>query len=249
MSAAQTAAFDKIATTYDTLWSNTTIGRLQRQAVWERIDPLFKADDFVLDLGCGTGVDSLHLQARGVRVYAVDGSPKMTEMAASKGVNARCLRVEDLHRLGSMQFDGVLSNFGVLNCVPSLSSTASVLGRIIRPGGYMALCFLGRRCAWETGYYLLQGKPGKAFRRFHAQVGSSLGTDVFYPSRHEVSQTFGREFRLLHFCGIGVCVPPSYVHALGDRTLNSLAALDRRIAQQPALRSLADHALYIFQRL
>ncbi len=49
------AAFDRIASRYDELWTCSPVGRLQREAVWRRLDKLFNDGNTLLDLGCGTG--------------------------------------------------------------------------------------------------------------------------------------------------------------------------------------------------
>src|SRR5215208_5404891 len=108
--------FDRLAPKYDALWSDSPIGRSQRQAVWRRIDPLFSRGDRVLDLGCGTGVDAAHLMARGIHLYGVDASMEMVRLARVRGVTADVLPLEDLDALAG-PYDGAISNFGVLNCV------------------------------------------------------------------------------------------------------------------------------------
>jgi SAM-dependent methyltransferase len=242
------AVFDKIASRYDAVWSDTPIGRVQRSAVWNRVDPLFKQGDLVLDLGCGTGVDALHLQSRGVSVYGIDSSPRMVEIARARGADAYCYPIERLRYL-DLRLDGALSNFGALNCVASLSSTAASLARMVRSGGYVALCFMNTVCLWEMAFYLLQGRPGKAFRRLPGRADSSLGARVSYPSHAAIVSVFGSHFRLVTFYGIGVSVPPSYVTALTPRKIEWLATLDRKLTDIPGLRSLADHRLYIFERI
>jgi ubiquinone/menaquinone biosynthesis C-methylase UbiE len=242
------SGFDRLASEYDAVWSTKAAGTQQRQAVWRWVDPLFHPGDFVLDLGCGTGVDGFHFMSAGVHVYGIDSSSKMIEIAKSRGVDADCRRIEDLHRIPG-EFDGVLSNFGALNCVESLPRVASGLARLVRRNGYVALCLLGRICLWEIAHYLLQGVPAKAFRRLEGHTTSSLGVRVWYPSRGSVISAFRRDFRLRKFCGIGFGVPPSYVAALSDSVIERLAALDRRVAHWPLIRSLTDHSLYIFQRL
>ena len=136
------AAFDQLAERYDTLWSETAIGRAQRAAVWRRIDLLFQAGDRVLDVGCGTGVDAIHLMERGVRVYAIDASREMARMARARGVDARQLAAEALEELTG-EFDGAFSNFGAMNCVSDLEEVARALGRLVRVGGYAAICLAG----------------------------------------------------------------------------------------------------------
>jgi SAM-dependent methyltransferase len=247
MTALRTSAFDAIACQYDALWSDTAVGKAQRSAVWRRVDPLFKKGAFLLDLGCGTGVDAQHFASRGVSVYAIDSSPQMVECARRRGIAADCCSIEGLRNF-DVPVDGVISNFGALNCLPSLDDVAASLGRMVRFGGYLALCFMSRICLWEMAFYLMKGKPGKAFRRLRGHADSSLGAPVFYPSRRSIVAAFQPDFRLRGCYGIGVFVPPSYV-SLTDREVERLATLDRWLADKPLLRSLADHRLYIFERI
>lgn len=240
--------FDTIALQYDELWSSTVIGKLQRQAVWDAVDPLFEPGDFVLDLGCGTGIDALHFEAAGVHVYGIDNSPKMIEVARKRGVRADCHRIEDLHCL-PQRFNGAISNFGALNCVNNLEHVASGLAKMVHRGGHVALCFLGRVCAWEIAYYLSHRNIGKAFRRLSGRSHSELAKNVFYFSGGFILSTFQPYFRLKKRCGIGFCMPPSYVGSLRERAIKRLSLLDKRLADLPLLRSLSDHSLYVLERL
>lgn len=248
MHAAEKSAFDVIARDYDASWTATPIGMSQRLAVWERIDSLFQPGQFVLDLGCGTGADALHFESRGVNVYGVDSSAGMVGLARMHGVSAGFIPIEEVHQIRA-QFDGALSNFGALNCVSSLNDVAASLAGKVCAGGYVALCFIGSFCAWETCHYLLRRQFGRAFRRFHPHRRSSLGVDVYYFSRRRILSAFRKYFRLVGTYGIGLFVPPSYVKGLGDRTVARLAALDKYCAHLPLLRRLADHRLYIFERI
>jgi ubiquinone/menaquinone biosynthesis C-methylase UbiE len=238
--------FDRLAATYDALWTGAPIGRHQRNAVWRRIDPLFHSGDRILDLGCGTGHDALHLMSAGIDVHAFDASAEMVRIARAKGVNARQLPLEDLCTL-SGTFDGALSNFGALNCVSRYESTARALGRLIRTGGRLAICLCGPVCAWEIGHFLARAQVANAFRRF--STADYKGIAVTYPPVARLAHAFGGDFALTGWYGIGLCVPPSYVEGFYDNTIARLAAIDRRIAHWPLLRSLADHRLLIFKRI
>jgi SAM-dependent methyltransferase len=202
----------------------------------------------VLDLGCGTGVDALHLESRGVSVYGIDSSPRMVEISRRRGIQADCCPLERLQYF-DLRLDGVISNFGALNCLASLAAIADSLGRMVRSGGCLALCFISRLCLWETAFYLSKGNARKAFRRLRGYSDSSIGARVFYPSGAAIMSAFQKSFRLLNFFGIGVAVPPSYVTSLTDWEIEQLCALDRRLAHKPIFRSLADHRLYIFERI
>jgi ubiquinone/menaquinone biosynthesis C-methylase UbiE len=50
----------------------------------------------VLDVGCGTGRWSEALAERGSRVWGIDASPEMVELARARGVNAKLARAEAL---------------------------------------------------------------------------------------------------------------------------------------------------------
>ena len=247
MSALAGAAFDRIAEKYDAIWTRSTIGRLQRAGVWRRIDPLVRAGDRLLDMGCGTGEDALHFMKCGAEVEAIDASEKMVRIARRRGVQARRLAIEALSgRAG--QFDGAVSNFGALNCVRNLDGVAAALGSLIRPGGYLAICMMGACCVWEAGYFLRRGDLRKAFRRWRG-VQPAMGIHISYRSVNQLRRTFQRQFKLTNWYGIGVCVPPSYVENLPETTLRWLGKIDGHIDGWPLLRALSDHRLLLFERL
>lgn len=243
-----TAPFDIIAERYDALWTRSLIGRCQRAAVWNWIDPLVELGDDILDVGCGTGEDALHLQDLGARILAIDASAEMVRIARSRGVDARQLRIESLERL-SGRFDGAISNFGVLNCVTNLRTVALSLARFVRSRGFLVLCLMGQSCAWEFAHFIRRGEIKTALRRWRRDgAHSSFGIDIHYPSVRTIVEAFRPAFRLVRWTGIGLCVPPSYVQGLSWKTVGGLASVDRRIAHWPLLRTLADHYLLLFKR-
>lgn len=242
-------AFDGLASKYDNLWNRTAIGISQRHAVWSRVDPLFHPGDLILDLGCGTGEDAIHYQARGVHVYAIDASAAMVKIARERGVNADQCSIEAIANLKA-KFNGVLSNFGALNCVDDLRSAGSQLGRLVLRGGFAAICVMASFCLWETSHFLIHGRVLEAFRRFRrSTVRTSLGLDISYPSAAHVRQAFSDQFAFIGSYGVGLCVPPSYLRDIGDEWVGRLSRVDRRVAHLPVLRGMADHRLFLFKRL
>jgi SAM-dependent methyltransferase len=198
-----TAAFDRLASTYDGLWTDTAQGRLQRKAVWRHIDPLFPTQSRILDLGCGTGEDALHFTRAGIRVSAFDISPAMVDAARQRGVDASVLAIEDLNRLEG-RWDGAISNFGALNCIADPGVIAEPLARLIRPGGYLALCVFGKFCLRETLHFLFRGQLRKATRRWTVFAHSaSLDIDVYYPSARQIQRALAPAFVLMRTAGIG----------------------------------------------
>ena len=263
-SVAAAAAFDQVAARYDHQWTDALAGTLQRRQVWRYIDPLFQAGDRVLDLGCGTGADAARLASRGIEVHAMDASGAMVtctqrrveSAGLGQRVTTQVLAIEELDQLsGSEDFDGVLSNFGAMNCVADVIAVAKNLARFVRPGGNVALCVLGRFCLWETLWYLAAADLGKAFRRWddgaEATLGSGSSFAVYYPSVREIRNAFEPRFRLKSVRGIGVCVPPSYAEGMVrsfPRVTKALAGLDQHVGSWVGLRGLADHRLLVLER-
>ncbi len=261
------AAFDALASEYDVLWSDSFIGRLQRRQVWRELDTIFEQGDRILELGCGTGIDAVHLAELGIQVHATDISPEMLKAALrrvqgaglSHRVSFELQPVECLSGISERgPFDGALSNFGVFNCVRDLDSAASGLARLVRAGGKVVICWMGRFCLWETVWYLVHAKPGKAFRRVRA-VASGLSAmfksgfelRVFYPSMSDMAAAFRKDFRMLSFRSVGLAVPPSYLdHWVSTKreAFEKLAPVDELLGRWPVLRGIGDHRLAVFIR-
>jgi len=77
-------AFDAFAGDYDTDFTHSTLGRLLRPRVWDRLAQYFGPGQHVLELACGTGEDAVWLAQQGVRLTATDGSAEMVKQATAK---------------------------------------------------------------------------------------------------------------------------------------------------------------------
>jgi SAM-dependent methyltransferase len=91
----------------------------------------------LLEVGAGTGHDSLYFQEQGLRVLCTDLSPAMVELCRAKGLDAR---VADLLGLGvpRASFDAVYA----LNCLlhvptPDLQRVLEAIGEVLVPGGLL----------------------------------------------------------------------------------------------------------------
>jgi SAM-dependent methyltransferase len=103
----------------------------------------------LLELGAGTGQDSVFFAGHGLQVVATDLSPKMVACCREKGLDAR---VMDLLHLDfpAESFDAVYA----LNCllhVPNadLPAAGEVIASVLRPGGLFFLGVYGHDVAEE----------------------------------------------------------------------------------------------------
>jgi ubiquinone/menaquinone biosynthesis C-methylase UbiE len=262
---ANQAYWDQTAENYDSIFSETVIGRVQRDAVWRELDKHFQPGMRILELNCGTGVDAVHLAARGIRVVACDLSSKMIDAARQRlggaGLEAlvdfRVLATEEIDSLaGDAPFDGAFSNFSGLNCVQDISQTARNLARLLKPSAKTLLCMVGRFSLWEMAWHLAEGKPALALHSFRRKPTTHISAQsavlVHYPSVSDMRRMFAPEFRLRGWKGIGVAVPPSCLEPFARRVpgmVGGLAKIDHYLGRAPIFRSMGDCVLLQFERL
>lgn len=118
----------------------------------ERLDVHVRAGRTWLDAGCGSGVLSRELAARGADVIAMDGSPAMLEEArrgaARPHEHIRYQLIDSIERLplpdGAV--DGVLCS-SVLEYVEKPAAALAEFHRVLRPGGILMLTVPNRLSA------------------------------------------------------------------------------------------------------
>ncbi len=251
-------AFDRLAGDYDRLFDENPIGSLMRKAVRRRLEVRFNPGHHLLELNCGTGEDAIFLAQRGIRVLATDLSPAMIEIcrdkAARRGVSRmvefRPLGLEELGRLAGSSFDGVLSNFGGLNCVQDLAATGRSLARLLRPRALALFCVMGPWVPWEWYWFLDRRESGKAFRRLQKGGVQWRGRRIQYPSIRQFRKAFP-DFGLLRAGALGALVPPPYAQSWAlkhPRALRVLHGLERALERVPPLPWLADHYVLEMRR-
>jgi SAM-dependent methyltransferase len=258
-----TRAFDRLASQYDALAHGELFRVMRRRthAIFERV---FRSGSRVLEIGCGTGLDTAFLASRGIAVVACDPSEAMVgrtlSRLASEGTSARATVMPcGLEKVGMFlealderePFDGIISNFGALNCVPSLAPLRGLASTALKPGGAMLLCLMGRTCATETIYFALTGRHELIRRRSVSGPVSvpvaGVPVPTYYHRTRDVTKALGPDFTLVRLTGIGVTIPPPYLEERW-RTLPAfvrapLAAVDSTVASWPAFNRLGDHAL------
>jgi ubiquinone/menaquinone biosynthesis C-methylase UbiE len=240
-------AYDGLAPVYDVhlerdLW--------MRHVLWARYDACFGPGDRVLDLGCGTGTDMLHLAARGVGMTGIDVSPRMIDQARAKveeaglAANAELL-VGDLGSIGALgqaRFEGIISSFAGLNTLESMRALAADASRLLVPDGRMIVHLLNPRSLRAWLALLARGRwtDARSLGREGERVFLLDGNPVphyLYRGETLYARDFAPHFRLERIYGLGVCVA-SPVNPPGSRSLpGALARLESHDAARRILRN------------
>jgi ubiquinone/menaquinone biosynthesis C-methylase UbiE len=253
--------FDHIASTYDSLFTRSAIGQLQRKRVWkyiEQIMPDLKGFE-MLELNCGTGEDAVLFGERGFNIVATDISQEMLKVTQKKAeqfsmqnrISSQYLDLDSFNEtLFDKKFDLVFSNFGGLNCInpDSLQKLLNTLPAILNPGGRFVGVIMPKFCAWETFYFLSRFRFKKAFRRYTSEEvisdlhGTSLRTWYYQPS--QVVKWSREKFSLISIRPVGFALPPSYLErffSLKKRWLLRLNNIEKKLNQSSVFSGMSDH--------
>ena len=237
-------AYDNLAAGYDRqLAQDEWIRRL----LWRRFDRLFRGGDRVIDAGCGTGIDALHLVGRGVQVTAVDASPGMLgslrAKAAGRFGDAALTTV-----LGEMNvvlaslpgiFDGIVSSFAALNTV-ALDEFAGSAARLVRPGGHVVCHMLapgyhGHRLGLllRSGGRLRREQP----RPVQVRLGDHRVDHTNLDPRDVYDRFFAASFERSACHAVGLLVSPAMERRASPRLLALLGVGDAMLGRVPPLLS------------
>lgn len=264
-------AFGAIASRYDTLFSpevNPLIA-IMRERFYRAVARYFPVGSALLEIGCGTGEDTLALTARGYRLAASDPSSDMLAQAKAKlaaaGPPAMSRVVAFVNHGASdlaaawdtlgISVDGVFSNMAPLNCELSLAPLRALLERALRPGGRFVGVVLPRFCPLEVALFLGERDPRSALRRFaRSPVGDV--EDARFPIRYygaaDFDRALGAGFRRLKIRSLGLALPPlAFGPALArmPRLLAALTMVEDTLSAVPGLCRMGDQILLAYERV
>jgi len=195
----------KTAQRYSVLWSQSDPGQAPEGYHYDRLSRFLPAGHlrgWVLDAGCGDGIDTLRMAQRcHGSVVSVDLSPggvALTKRRTQHLTNVQVLRA-DVERLplASGQFDFVYS-YGVLHHVPDTAAGIRACARVLKPGAPFLLYL----------YYAFDNRPAwfRLLWRFSDLI------------RRAVSRLpFGARARIADLVAVLVYWPLSRLARLGER--------------------------------
>lgn len=248
--------FDSLAADYDADFSERPTARVLRGLTHERLQKHVWRGAYVLEIGCGTGIDAAVMADLGARVDATDASSGMLaitrdRLAGQPMVDVRLLDINALPADVDVfrgPYDVVWANFGALNACQDLGSLAHWLSARMAVGGVICMAVMSRFCLWETLWLMLHGDVRRAMRRWGGQTEflppQGRAMTVFYPSMRQLERAFAPWFKVQARRGLGVALPPSEMFDVVEQRAHLAALLtgcERRLWLRGWGARVADH--------
>ncbi|MDA4128720.1 MAG: nitroreductase/quinone reductase family protein [Thaumarchaeota archaeon] len=260
------AAFDGVAEEYDKHIFGNPVNVWLRNRSLELLGKVFRLGDTILEIGCGTGTETLALARKGVRVLASDISSKMLRVLQRKAraagleklvvpVHSRPYELrEKLAELGYRSVDGAYSTYGAINTEPRLRDLFRGLHSLLLPKGKLILGVWNRYCMYEILGYTVKLNPSMASARFNnpVPVGKSrfcVASNAY--SVGELSEIIAPYFRFEKAYGVGIFLPPSNLtnYLPREPVLGLVKRMDVALESHFPWNRLGDHFLAVYSRL
>ena len=258
------AAFDGVAEQYDRHILGNPINTWLRRVSISTLKELFRPGSTVLEIGCGTGTETLELARHGVTVLACDISGKMLKVLAQKakreGLQDRVFTLhcradglkKGIQSFGFDKFDGAYSTYGAINTEPRLNDLFRDLHNVLKEDGILVLGVWNKYCLYETLGYMFRGKPGLAFARLRNPV--PIGKSRFCVASNAYSIGSLGRYSASYFSpksiqGVVVVLPPSNLtrYLPRGRWLAFFKRLDLHLGRAFPFNRLGDHFLAVYE--
>lgn len=250
----QSPAFDKLDS------DNKLTGHLRsiyRGEIMKHARPASR----ILELNCGTGIDSLYFGKQGHHLLSIDIAPGMIDILNEKinkenlsgKVTAMQCSYEQLYKLSDQRFDYIISNFGGLNCTATLDEVLGQFKGHLNEGGKVSLVIMPKISPWEL-LMMIKGKFATAFRRLNKGTKAHIEGvyfSVFYYNPSYVIRHLKEEFELVSLRGIYFAVPPEFYQRFVERyprTYRLLQQVEKILGRHFPFNRWCDHYLITFQK-
>lgn len=249
------AFYDDIADVYDIQMSRMPGDVWARDAFQDFVTRDLSPGEVLLDFGCGTGIDARAYAASGFRVIGYDSSPAMARVAASRCQSADAGGRAEILSLPYEEFlrgpwpmekpAAIVSNFAVLNLVPSLREAFARFQEILRPGGRVFLSLLNPCYVRNAVTPGLRRTMLRAVVRGVAEYPSAKVPTLLYREGF-VRREARPHFRVDRRAGIGAIVNGEAIEGSWQAPLGLRERVERRFF---ATRLMAGAGKFTFLRL
>lgn len=256
-------AFSKQSTVFDEIdEANSCIGWV-RDRVRKEVLNHIPDNARMLELNCGTGIDSTYFAQLGHDVLATDNADGMlaalNKKIAGTDIEQKITTKKcSFNKIGDINegaFDYVFSNFGGLNCTDKLYEVLEGIDKVLKPGGYFTLVIMPKVCPWEM-IMLFKGYFKTAFRRFKKN-----GTDAhlegvnflcYYYSPAYVVKHMPKGYEVCSIKGLCITVPPPFIENFKEqhaKMFNMLERIEDKICDMKPFNRWCDHYVITMRKI
>jgi SAM-dependent methyltransferase len=260
-------AFDSASEEYDFTISRNYINTWIRKRSISELLRVTTPKSTALEIGCGTGAETIEISRYVSRIIATDISERMiailSKKIAARGLSDRIIpmrvRATDIacatEQFENEMVDVAYSFNGALNCEPELESFVRGLASILTPGGYFVCSIRNSFCLGEALSHAAVLQFEKMAPRKKQPVMVSVGgmdIPAFYYSPETFSGFFSRNFELKKLFGLPAFLPPAYLSDYCVKFKKATFALEifeRVLAGYFPFNRMGDQSLFVFQKL
>lgn len=266
------AEFDDIAKIYDSDFTYSKIGKMQRNIVWDFFQQHYKRnpkeDVRLLEMNCGTGEDALFFAKQGIFVTATDISEEMLNVVKNKTQSTDfqeniSIQKWDLSKPFSPEsnisttYNIAFSNFGGWNCLNAneITQLSENLAAILPSKAQLFVVIMPRFCVWESLYFLYKRNWNAIFRRLsHKAIPAKLENvyvNTYYYSPTQIKKLLSPHFKALDYQAVGFFIPPSYLEKFFQKKpsfLPFLHKLEKFIQKLRYAAFASDHFIMVLER-
>ncbi len=252
--------FDSIADQYDTHIFGNRINVYLRDRSLKLLNSTFPKKSLILEIGSGSGAETVEMLKGGHEVVAIDISQKMLDTLSKKagtvGLSERLttikLRASELKMLTSQyrnSFDGIYSTYGAINCEPDISMLPEQMYNLTTNEGKVVMGLYNKLCFSDPMLHAVGLKLDRVFERMRAPIPegrSRFCIDVYPYSSSYISGLFGDYFKTIRVEGVPVILPPSNYNSKmfpPGRNHSFLISMDSHLSSHFPFKFIGDHFL------
>jgi ubiquinone/menaquinone biosynthesis C-methylase UbiE len=255
------AAFSAQSAIFDQINVENKLTDHLRDIYRSEIDTQINPDSNILELNCGTGIDSIYFAGKGHKILATDNAEgmlaqlkhKIEEQHLEEKITTQRCSFLALNQLGDQRFDYIISNFGGLNCTDDLDKVLLQFKEHLTDNGKATLVIMPKISPWEL-IMALKGNFKTAFRRFRKHTPAhveGVHFSVYYYNPSYVIRTLKKDFNVLTVKGVYFAVPPDFYQNFVERypkMYRFLKAVEHRLGRWFPFTYCCDHYMITLQK-
>jgi ubiquinone/menaquinone biosynthesis C-methylase UbiE len=250
--------FDLQARRYTSTILENETSRWMREVTLGLLLKIYKPGQTLLEMGSGTGIETLELLKRGIKIVAIDVSKEMLSELQRRATQSRIENSIQLRHLSSSNvsdliwdtafpdggFDGVFSTFGAINLEPDLCKLSKNIRRLVKKKALVTFAVWNRLALSDLLVETLQGDISLLRQRLSGRVRatseSNFSLDVLTYSPKRFASFFSQDFDAKVILGLPMIIPP-YQYRKGAGLFVKFRKLDLAIGRLPIFRNLGEN--------